>query len=93
MLGHGSQGLSKKCRPIFLPRREAAWRRCVSSIAERRTLHFARESEALFTCSIVFRLAVWISRQQLIVVEYLKAENSMLRERLSVSTRDSLATR
>ena len=31
---------------------------------------------------IVFLLAGWISRQQLIVVEYLKAENRMLRERL-----------
>jgi hypothetical protein len=30
----------------------------------------------------VFLLAGWISRQQLIVVEYLKAENRMLRERL-----------
>ena len=31
---------------------------------------------------IVFLLAGWISRQQLIVIEYLKAENRMLRERL-----------
>jgi putative transposase len=31
---------------------------------------------------IVFLLAGWISRQQLIVVEYLKSENRMLRERL-----------
>ena len=32
---------------------------------------------------IVFLLAGWISRQQLIIVEYLKAENRMLRERLN----------
>ena len=32
---------------------------------------------------IVFLLAGWISRQQLIVIEYLKAENRMLRERLN----------
>jgi hypothetical protein len=32
--------------------------------------------------SIVFLLAGWISRQQLIVIDYLKAENRMLRERL-----------
>jgi hypothetical protein len=32
---------------------------------------------------IIFLLAGWISRQQLIVVEYLKAENRMLRERLN----------
>ena len=31
---------------------------------------------------VVFLLAGWISRQQLIVIEYLKAENRMLRERL-----------
>jgi transposase InsO family protein len=31
---------------------------------------------------LVFLLAGWISRQQLIVIEYLKAENRMLRERL-----------
>jgi hypothetical protein len=31
---------------------------------------------------IIFLLAGWIGRQQLIVVEYLKAENRMLRERL-----------
>jgi transposase InsO family protein len=31
---------------------------------------------------IIFLLAGWISRQQLIVIEYLKAENRMLRERL-----------
>ena len=31
---------------------------------------------------MVFLLAGWISRQQLIVIEYLKAENRMLRERL-----------
>jgi putative transposase len=31
---------------------------------------------------IVFLLAGWISRQQLVVIEYLKAENRMLRERL-----------
>jgi hypothetical protein len=31
---------------------------------------------------IVFLLAGWISRQQLIVIEYLKAENRMLRDRL-----------
>jgi transposase InsO family protein len=31
---------------------------------------------------IVFVLAGWISRQQLVVIEYLKAENRMLRERL-----------
>jgi putative transposase len=31
---------------------------------------------------IVFLLAGWIGRQQLIVIEYLKAENRMLRERL-----------
>jgi hypothetical protein len=31
---------------------------------------------------IVFLLAGWISRQQVIVIEYLKAENRMLRERL-----------
>jgi hypothetical protein len=31
---------------------------------------------------IVFLLAGWISRQQRIVIEYLKAENRMLRERL-----------
>ena len=30
----------------------------------------------------LFLLAGWISRQQLIVVKYLKAENRMLRERL-----------
>jgi hypothetical protein len=30
----------------------------------------------------VFLLAGWISRQQLVVIEYLKAENRMLRERL-----------
>jgi len=32
---------------------------------------------------ILFLLAGWISRQQLIVVEYLKAENRMLRARLN----------
>ena len=32
---------------------------------------------------ILFLLAGWISRQQLIVIEYLKAENRMLRERLN----------
>ena len=32
---------------------------------------------------IVFLLAGWISRQQLIVIEYLKAENRMMRERLN----------
>jgi hypothetical protein len=32
---------------------------------------------------IIFLLAGWISRQQLIVVEYLKTENRMLRERLN----------
>ena len=31
---------------------------------------------------IVFLLAGWINRQQLVVIEYLKAENRMLRERL-----------
>jgi hypothetical protein len=31
---------------------------------------------------VIFLLAGWISRQQLIVIEYLKAENRMLRERL-----------
>src|SRR4029077_10771915 len=31
---------------------------------------------------IVFLLAGWISRQQLVVIEYLKAENRMLRQRL-----------
>ena len=31
---------------------------------------------------IIFLLAGWISRQQLIAIEYLKAENRMLRERL-----------
>ena len=31
---------------------------------------------------IVLLLAGWISRQQLVVIEYLKAENRMLRERL-----------
>jgi hypothetical protein len=31
---------------------------------------------------IVFLLAGWISRQHLVVIEYLKAENCMLRERL-----------
>ncbi len=31
---------------------------------------------------LVFLIAGWISRQQLIVIEYLKAENRMLRERL-----------
>ena len=31
---------------------------------------------------IVVLLAGWISRQQLIAIEYLKAENRMLRERL-----------
>ena len=31
---------------------------------------------------ILFLLAGWISRQQLIVIEYLKAENRMLRKRL-----------
>jgi putative transposase len=31
---------------------------------------------------VVFLLAGWISRQQVIVIEYLKAENRMLRERL-----------
>jgi hypothetical protein len=31
--------------------------------------------------AFVFLLAGWISRQQLIVIEYLKAENRMLRER------------
>ena len=31
---------------------------------------------------IVFLLAGWISRQQLVVIEYLKAENRLLRERL-----------
>ena len=30
----------------------------------------------------MFLLAGWISRQQLIVIEYLKAENRMLRDRL-----------
>ena len=30
---------------------------------------------------IVFLLAGWISRPQLVVIEYLKAENRMLRER------------
>jgi hypothetical protein len=30
----------------------------------------------------VFQLAGWISRQQLVVIEYLKSENHMLRERL-----------
>jgi hypothetical protein len=61
-------------------------------MAERRTLHFARESEIFVTCLYHLFAAVWISRRQLIVVAYLKGENSMLRERLSVSTRDSLAT-
>jgi putative transposase len=32
---------------------------------------------------IVFLLAGWISRQQLVVIEYLKTENRMLRERLN----------
>ena len=32
---------------------------------------------------IIFLLAGWISRQQLIVIEYLKAENRRLRERLN----------
>ena len=32
---------------------------------------------------IVLLVADWISRQQLIVIEYLKAENRMLRERLN----------
>jgi hypothetical protein len=31
---------------------------------------------------IVFLVAGWISRQQLVVIEYLKTENSLLRERL-----------
>jgi len=31
---------------------------------------------------VIFPLAGWISRQQVIVIEYLKAENRMLRERL-----------
>ena len=31
---------------------------------------------------LVFLLAGWVSRQQLIVIECLKAENRMLRERL-----------
>jgi hypothetical protein len=31
---------------------------------------------------VIFLLAGWISRQQLIVIKYLKAENRMLRERL-----------
>jgi len=31
----------------------------------------------------VFLLAGWISRQQLVVIEYLKTENRMLRERLN----------
>ena len=31
---------------------------------------------------IVFLLAGWIGRQQVIVIEYLKTENRMLRERL-----------
>ena len=31
---------------------------------------------------IVFLLAGWIGRQQVIVIEYLKAENRMLRERI-----------
>ena len=31
----------------------------------------------------MFLLAGWISRQQLIVIEYLKAENRMMRERLN----------
>jgi hypothetical protein len=32
---------------------------------------------------ILFLFAGWISRQQLIVIEYLKTENRMLRERLN----------
>jgi len=48
-----------------------------------------RESSLAF---VVFLLAGCSSRQQLIVIEYLKAENRMLRERLPASTRDSLAT-
>jgi hypothetical protein len=32
---------------------------------------------------VVFLLAGWVSRQQLIVIEYLKAENRMLRKELS----------
>jgi len=31
---------------------------------------------------IIYLLAGWIGRQQLIVIEYLKAENRMLRERV-----------
>jgi len=31
---------------------------------------------------LIFMLAGWIARQQVIVIEYLKAENRMLRERL-----------
>ena len=31
---------------------------------------------------LVFMVAGWVSRQQVIVIEYLKAENRMLRERL-----------
>jgi hypothetical protein len=45
-------------------------------------IHFARKLQPFTIGFLVSMVAGWISRQQVIVIEYLKAENRMLRERL-----------